>query len=257
MSCLAFSREGCGESLAVHVRRVLAVWDMLRPLYARTARRAVDAVGFDPVEYAIVAHDLGKLAGAYQRGQRGAYRHEVVSAYLAYKGLGGVDEDARVAVAAAVLLHHEPIIMSAYVAEVGEDYLPVYVLRRELERSNLKVECDWGELRPLLEGYPGLYKAVEQWAAGGLEVGDVLGVLKRVLVLTSIGDVERAHIMRARVGAVLYPLVVADSVAAHIGREVCERCGGEGTRIAEWALGGAEPLKRDEVVEKVCRVGRT
>lgn len=253
--CLAYSKEGCSESFVEHVERVVAVWDMLRPYYLLPVQRAL-GVGGDPVLYAAVAHDFGKLALAYQAGKRHLYRHELLSAYFAYKCFEG-PEEAKVAVSAAVWLHHEPIITSAYITQLGESYMPLYVVKRTLEflQEELVVGCDYQEVSSYVRKWNScLAESLEQWAERGLDVAEVMRILKRVLVKATVGGIERAHVMRAKIAAVLYPLIVADGVAAYVGRAVCGRCGEEqrGTKVIRAALCGAEPLDKAALL-KLCR----
>lgn len=252
MTCLAWSEGRCAEEYGRHIERALAVWSKLRPKYLPAIKRAV-GVGVDVVEYAIIVHDLGKLATAYQKGRRWEYRHEVVSAYFAYKGLEPVvGSDAAAAVAAAVLLHHEPLLTSAYISGLGERYLPIYAVRKMLEEHDISPACN-----PLTEAgravsYPELREELERWGRGEVAAREVLDVVKRVIVLTAVGDSARLHAMRAKTAAVLYPLVVSDSVAAHVGRALCGGCGGEGTKVVELALKGAEPLDEEELRRELC-----
>ncbi len=254
MTCTAYEGGTCQETFVRHVKRVLAVWEELKPYYLKGVQRIL-GVELDPVEYAIVAHDLGKLAVQYQKGERRRYRHEVVSSYLAYVGLSEdeVDEGARIAISAAVLLHHEPIITSAYITGIGERYLPVYKLRKELENSDVGFACSGdAELFALLDKWGGLRDAVGKWKRDGLDVRDVLATVKRIIVMTSMGSPEWNHQARAKVGAVLYPLVVADGIAADIGRNRCEKCGeGGGTRVVRAAY-EAELINVGRLVKKLC-----
>ncbi|MFN3805466.1 MAG: hypothetical protein ACK4SY_10450 [Pyrobaculum sp.] len=232
-----------GEEFLWHVRRALAVWQEVRRYYERSVRRALGDVGVDLVEYAIASHDLGKLADSYQKGDRFRYRPEVVSAYLAYRGLEGLGEGVRLAVAAAVLLHHEPIILSTYVAKPGERYLPVYVLRKVLEKVDLAFTCDV-DLQ-FFQRYGKLHEVLNGWRAGGIKPADVLEVLKKVLVYVSVGEPSRTHVARAKIAALLHPLVVSDSIAAHLCR------GGGGTVVSNAALNGAELVNEGDMRKKL------
>ena len=253
MTCHAWSEGRCTEEYVRHVERALAVWGKLRPRYLPAVKRAV-GVDIDVVEYAIIAHDLGKLAKAYQEGRRSEYRHEVVSAYFAYKGLEPVAEhDAAAVVAAAVLLHHEPLLTSAYISGLGEHYLPIYAVRKMLEKHAISPACDpLGEAGKTVDKYPELMRELERWGRGEVTAKEVLDVIKRVIALTAVGDSVRLHTMRAKTAAVLYPLVVSDSVAAHVGRALCSKCGGEGTKVVDLALKGAEPLDMEELRRELC-----
>ncbi|WP_258870679.1 hypothetical protein [Pyrobaculum aerophilum] len=108
MICCAYwdDRGNCAEPYDDHIAKALENWKIMKPYYSWVIKQ----FGFDAVEIAIKFHDLGKLARAYvDRSQRRLYRHELLSAYLALKAL---EDEARYYVAAAVALHHEPIIMA-------------------------------------------------------------------------------------------------------------------------------------------------
>lgn len=252
MTCRAWGEGQCAEEYRRHVERALAVWEKLRPRYLPAVKRAI-GVDIDVVDYAIAVHDLGKLAKAYQVGGRREYRHEVVSAYFAYKGLkGAAGSEVAAVVAAAVLLHHEPILTSAHISGLGEHYLPIYAVRKMLESHDLTPACD-----PLVEagkaaGYPPLREELERWRRGEITAMQILDTIKKVIVLTSVGDPAQLHEVRAKTAAVLYPLVVSDSVAAHVGRALCTGCNGEGTKVVELALNGAEPLDVEELRRELC-----
>lgn len=253
MRCLAWKGDQCAEDYRRHVDRALTVWDKLRSRYLPAVKRAV-GVDIDVVEYAIAVHDLGKLAKAYQTGRRRDYRHEVVSAYFAYKGLEqAVGRDVAAVVAAAVLLHHEPLLTSAYISGLGERYLPIYAVRKMLEGHDLSPACDpLAEVGRTAEKYPELRGELERWGRGGIATQDILDVIKRVIVLTAVGDSARLHAMRAKTAAVLYPLVVSDSLAAYVGRSLCGSCGERGTKVVDLALGGAEPVREEELMRELC-----
>lgn len=251
--CLAYSKEGCSESFVDHVERVVAVWELLKPYYLLPVQRAL-GVGGDPVLYAALVHDFGKLARAYQAGKRRFYRHEVVSAYFAYKCFEG-PEEAKTAVSAAVWLHHEPIITFAYITQLGESYMPLYIVKRTLEflQDELAVGCDYQDVASYVKRWSScLADELERWDKKGLDVADVIKILRRVLVKATVGGIERAHVMRAKIAAVLYPLVVADGIAAYWGRAICGKCGEEaGTKVVRAALSGAEPLDKN-ALQKLC-----
>ncbi len=255
MTCHAWKGGQCVEEYGRHIKRALTVWEKLRPIYFPAVRRAI-GVDLDVVEYAIVVHDLGKLAKAYQVGRRGEYRHEVVSAYFAYKGLEPVvGGEIAAVVAAAVLLHHEPILTSAYISGLGERYLPIYAVRKMLEEHDLSPACDpLAEAGDAVNKYPELKKELERWGNGGLTPRDMLEVVKEIVVQTAVGDSARLHAMRAKAAAVLYPLVVSDSVAAHVGRSLCgcDERDKKGTKIVDLALKGAEPLDVEALRRELC-----
>jgi len=223
MRCCAYWLRdgGCGEGYEEHVDAVLKNWALMKPFYERWLRRVF---GFDVVEVAIWFHDLGKLAAAYKSGS-GRYRHEVLGAYLAYKVLGG---EVRYYVSAAVALHHEPIIMGAYVGELGERSLNVSTLLAMLRGSDLAMYCNYSPAEELLK------RAVEIWRRG-IEASDVVAVFGEVLAFLTAGPASERRRKRLLVAGILQPLVVADSVAAMMNR------GGSGTKIARTAVSGAEP----------------
>ncbi len=225
MSCCAYWDEGgsCVETYEKHIERVLEKWKAMRPYY----RKWVEGnFGIDAVELAIKFHDLGKLAGAYgDRSQRRLYRHEVLGAYFAYRLLEG---DLRYYVAAAVALHHEPIIMGAYVGELGESRLNISTLWAMLRDVDLSLSCDYVPADSYLK------KAVDLWRRG-VDVSDVTAAFRDVLAFLSAGTAVERRRKRLLVAGILHPLVVADSTAAMEGRR------GRGTKIARAAKSGAEP----------------
>jgi CRISPR-associated endonuclease Cas3-HD len=211
------------ETYEEHVERVLEKWKAMRPYY----RKWVEGkFGIDAVELAIKFHDLGKLAGAYgDRSQRRLYRHEVLGAYFAYRLLEG---DLRYYVAAAVALHHEPIIMGAYVGELGESRLNISTLWAMLRDVDLSLSCDYVPADSYLK------KAIDLWRRG-VDVSDVTAAFRDVLAFLSAGTAVERRRKRLLVAGILHPLVVADSTAAMEGRR------GRGTKIARAAKSGAEP----------------
>ncbi|MEM1890487.1 MAG: CRISPR-associated endonuclease Cas3'' [Pyrobaculum sp.] len=244
--CLAYRSNDGEEEFVKHVVRVLEVWKELKKYYQGGLSRAFPSVkDFDLMRYAILTHDLGKLAAHYQNNKPGDYRHEVVSAYFAYHGAAELEEEVRLTLAAAVMLHHEPIILSTYVSRLGERYLPIYVVRRALERVDLSYGCGDDVINFIKSENQSVGALLEKWRSQSLDPKEVLEVVKKIVAQFTVGSIRNLHVKRARVAAILHPLVVADSVAAHIGR------GGDGTRVSKRALEGAEMLDIKELRERL------
>nr|WP_287069199.1 CRISPR-associated endonuclease Cas3'' [Pyrobaculum sp.] len=224
MICCAYWDKGgeCQEPYDEHIERVMRKWEVMRSYY----RWVIKQFGFDVVEIAIKFHDLGKLARAYvDKNQRRFYRHEILGAYFALKTLEG---EARYYIAAAVALHHEPIIVGAYIGQLGETRLNISALWAMLREADLGLACDYSPKDAFVE------KALELWK-GGISASDVVDGFRELLAFISAGTSAERRRKRLLVAGILHPLVVADSTAAVEGR------GGEGTRIARAALAGAEP----------------
>lgn len=221
--CAYWNEEGkCVEGYDEHVSRVLNKWEALKPFYIKWVYRNF---GVDAVELAIKFHDLGKLARAYvEKAQRRYYRHELLGAYFAFKALEG---DVRYYVAAAVALHHEPIIMGSYVGGLGETRLNISTLWAMLQEADLSLACSYDPKDAVVR------KALEEWRRVSLR--DVVAAFKELLAFFSAGIAAERRRKRLLVAGILHPLVVADSIAAMEGR------GGRGTKIARAALEGAEP----------------
>lgn len=237
--CYAYRGDNSAEEYTAHIERALRTWSHIKKYYAGGVERAFPNAGkADLVQFAILTHDLGKLASHYQQGRPGSYRHEVVSAYFAYRyGPGALTEEERAALAAAVMLHHEPIILSAYVTRLGESYLPIYVVRKALEEADLTYGCGDDVIQYYAAKDKRLAEALERWRDRGLDRSEVLAAVKKIVVATSVGEPTRLHVMRTKTAAILHPLVVSDSVAAHIWRQP-----GRGTAVSRQALTGAEPI---------------
>lgn len=265
--CAYLNDEGvCVESYKEHVRRAITVWKELKPYYSQALQRVLGYSNpeCDVIELSLLLHDLGKLVKDYfdfkKRRSRGILRHEIIGAYSVWIALEklGVNSVARDILALAVMLHHEPIILSAYVTGLGEWYLTVANLKRVLSEAELETNCDIdrliSELEEVVKSCNMKYiTSVISSELRDLENkrDDMIRVLRELIARFSVGEPSRLRELRARVAAVAQILVVADSVAAYYGRSLCK--GSEdGTWTAKQALRGAEILDVDRLRSVLC-----
>ena len=248
--CAYFRGDKCIEGFIEHIEASLSVWRELKPYYYKSVLRSMSlrSPSIDFVELALVLHDFGKLAGEYQVHRRSVvFRHEVLSGYVAFKvleSLSGIEGDIRYIVSMAVMLHHEPIILSAYATRLGEKHLTISNLRKVIELSDLTLSCEL-DLEYFNKFNYGRTIAgfIEKWDNEGLDPDDIVNVLRDLIIKATIGDLKRLHIIRAKVASILHLIVVSDSIAAHI-----KRCDG-GTWVSRRALEGAEALDRERLAK--------
>ncbi len=170
------------------------------------------------------------------------------------------------------MLHHEPIIMKAYVGEYGEKYLTISNLKRVIEkltensgssnlfRPNCDVKTTMEHVTNLLirSGYAdhsikeAVMRFIDNWIKG-VNGEELFKTLKEIIAWSSVmGDPDTLLIRRAKVALLLHPLVVSDSLAANIIRG--KGCGryevDEGTFITRRALDGAEFIT-DELIQVI------
>ena len=114
------------QSLDEHIRGMLDYWEKIKHRYVTTIIRALNAYSLElsPEEadefmkLLIKLHDIGKASKIYQkhiledRSLKG-FRHEVVSAYYAYRFIKKRWKNEKLAFIGAltIMLHHEPIVM--------------------------------------------------------------------------------------------------------------------------------------------------
>ncbi len=271
--CAYYEGDECVESFIAHIDSSLKVWRHLKPYYIGSVTRAAGYLDLDPVEFALVVHDFGKLAREYRVNRRG-YRHELISSYVAYEVLrdlaGRLDlgDDVLLSISLAVLLHHESIIMSAYVSSFGERYLTVSNIRRVVEKADLGLGCDVSSLIDYLgrlSSYSrsaGIYidyvvDFLSRWGTSPLPAERVVDGLRYLILRSSVGDPDSLHVIRAKAAAVLHPLVVSDSIAAYVSRSLCrdrdpDSLRDEGTWVVRRVLSGAEPIDLDLVKSSIC-----
>ncbi len=260
--CAYYSGDACLEPYWLHIGLAVAAVDLIKPFYGAALERLYTRLGVarqlpDLLVAAVVLHDAGKLVEEYRRGGRKRYRHEVVSAYTAYRVLTelGHNEEAATVAGLAVLLHHEPITFSALVTGLGYQRLPMMEVYAMVRRSDLRVAegCDPYETA---EGLKKLRLQSHSLADDARTVAEKMAGLLASLH-SSRDEIEEtlaelvaatgsSEAMRARVAALLHPLVLADQLAAQCSPR---RGDGGGTWLTRRALGldgqpPAEPLPR-------------
>ena len=270
--CAFYDRDGnCLEGYWDHIGLVLAAVQLLRRYYAGSLQRLYQRLGHsghDLLTIAAVAHDAGKLVEEYRLGSRRRYRHETMSAYVAYKVAMelGVGEEAALTTALAVMLHHEPITFSALVTGLGLSRLPMMEVYAMIRRSDLRYtnKCDLNDFRKKLDLLrqalhldnnvaDTAYRAAEYMTRMLEKLDTDMDSVEEVLAeLIAEATVSGSQVRRARVAALLHPLVLADQLAAECSpyRQV-----GKGTWLTRRALGRdgfpkAEPLPSDG--QQVC-----
>jgi len=214
------------QSYEGHIENMIKCWEKIRRKYQKTLERIlklnVEKINF-LVKAMIILHDSGKCTVFYQdainRNEAiGRYRHEIVSAYLAYKLLKNVVEEPHLSVlSAAILLHHEPILMGC-VSIQREKGITLTDIRGRIEyprtdygaREKTKMlHPDFGELFTyLFDKYLNVKLSPD---VDEINPGDLVETLGRVIALTSLcGDDSWRQEMRGIVALLLYILVVCD-----------------------------------------------
>lgn len=131
------------ECFLKHTGKLLEGWDLIRGKYLPSLSRLATVAGVSAdeavsrtdqaIKLALAFHDLGKLTEPYASGDRAQFRHELVGGWLLWSRLGHLTgwRPLVKAVAQAVLLHHEPILM-AQIAHAGERGLTLTDVWRRL-----------------------------------------------------------------------------------------------------------------------------
>jgi CRISPR-associated endonuclease Cas3-HD len=235
MTCYsAFDKNGAGrESYCQHINLALEEWRRLKPYYWDWVSRMFD--GVDAVEIAILFHDLGKLGKAYIDAytdrklsphlRRASRRHELISAYWAYRVLPA---PLNYYIATAVALHHEPILLGVYAGALGERRIQVSTIYAMLKAIELGLGCKPECVDPRVK------QALDLWERGEINAGLATDAFRDIVAFLSAGPSNEVRRKRALVGGLLHLLVIADSRAAMRGRQ------GKGTRLAQLSL-QAEP----------------
>lgn len=272
MTCCAYYQQGkCTEPYSVHIRLALAAAAAVKRYYARPLerlQRRLGVGGFDLLAAAVVLHDAGKLVAEYQSGDRRRYRHEVISAHIAYRAVEKLaTRDAAVVTALAVMLHHEPISFSALVTGLGYRRLPVMEVYAMVRRSDLRPaeSCDPAslskEIRGLRLGDPAMestaYSTAEAMAQQVSVLADHIEEVEEALAeILAEAIAQSPQRWRLLAAALLHPLALADQLAA----QCSPYRGGEGTWLTKRALGldkrpRAEPLPGDpsQLCAAVCQ----
>ena len=217
-----------------HIVSMIECWDKyLRRKYAKSLARVLEVKSSlldDIVKFTLIMHDSGKCTLFYQQNLTNPkrYRHEIVSAYLAYRLSEGVfEERIRYVLSGSIFLHHEPILMGS-ISFQRERGVTLTDIRGRLEYPDPdkfeKVESAkmlHRSFKSLLNGLlsqhlnssdvvneilDNLYAIEEE-----LNVDDMVNTIgKIVAVLALAGDDTWRHTMRIQVSALQYILVVCD-----------------------------------------------
>jgi len=214
------------QSYEGHIEDMLKCWEKIRRKYQKTLERVLklDAEKIDfLVKAMIILHDSGKCTEFYQdvisRNESvGRYRHEIVSAYLAYEMLKNtINEPYPSIISATILLHHEPILMGC-VSTQREKGVTLTDIRGRIEYPRVdygareKAKTLHPEFNELFKYLFDKYLKVEL----NLDIDEVnsdylVETVGRVIALTSLsGDDSWKQEMRSMVALLLYILVVCD-----------------------------------------------
>jgi CRISPR-associated endonuclease Cas3-HD len=235
MTCYsAFDKSGAGiEDYCQHINLALEEWRRLKPYYRGWVSRMFN--GVDAIELAILFHDLGKLGRAYINAcrnrklpkylRRASRRHELISAYWAYRVL---PTPLNYYVATAVALHHEPILLGAYAGALGERRIQVSTIYAMLKAIELGLGCMPECIDPRVK------QALDLWERREISPDLATDAFRDIATFLSAGSSSEVRRKRALVGGLLHLLVIADSRAAMKGR------GGSGTKLARLSC-QAEP----------------
>ncbi|MEM4847490.1 MAG: HD domain-containing protein [Thermosphaera sp.] len=245
VACAYYENDSCKETLCEHTLRILNVWDKcVAKYYLRALTRVLGKKTDLLMDIALLMHDTGKLIYVYAESKyRRFYRHEIVSAYYAYKMLRNLNianNEYDYIIPLAILLHHEPGILGKYAGEIGERYVTFSTVKAMLEdipSNKLEPVRDSAFERLICDrlGKRGINvdtcrSSLDQ-VLPSINHTDVESTVKNLLAKVLHGDISWRSVTRARVAAVLHPLVLSDSLAAYIGRM------DSGTWVVRRALG--------------------
>jgi len=237
------------QSYEEHIVEMLKCWDKIREKYQKTLVRILKAEKVDfLVKAMIILHDSGKGTEFYQEAisqNKGLerYRHEIVSSYLAYKLLDNrVQEPHLSVISAALLLHHEPILMGC-IGTQRERGITLTDIRGRVEypRGGYEAEYKTKKLHSgFKETFENLFRKYLNFECdinlNEIEIDDLIRVIGRIISLTSLsGDDSWRQQMRSMVALLLHILVVCDYYGAR-GR------GGDEPKFRreiEWEWGGS------------------
>lgn len=234
-----------------HVQEMLKCWKILRDKYQKSLQRilrlSVEEVD-TLVKAIIILHDSGKCTEFYQDAIKQnkpimRYRHEVVSAYLAYEVLKNrIDEPFLSVASATILLHHEPILMGC-ISTQREKGITLTDIRGRIEypygaetsdtirNKTKKLHIEFNELlRSLLNEnrIVAEYDDIDE-----IDVNSLIETLGKSITITSIvGDSFWRQKMRSMVSSLLYVNLVCDYYGSR-------KRGGESrfAREIEWEWG--------------------
>jgi len=257
--CYSYIEDGNPiEKYFEHIDAALIVWREIRQYYYDAVTRVLELEEFDPVEFAIVVHDLGKLTREYKTHRGKFFRHELFSAYSCYKILKRAHNEDQKAlpITLSVLLHHEPILLSAYAGNLGENYVAVSNIKKILHESNLSLACNPASFGKYCLG-DRINEFIDKWKGIGQSElkDDAFKLLKEIILKSTVGPQKQLTKIRAKAAALLYPLTVCDSIAAEMVRGDCKNVQREkkGTWVTERAKSGAEQIKYEDLKKKVVK----
>lgn len=214
------------QSYEGHIENMLKCWEKIRRKYQKTLERILklntEKIDF-LIKAMIILHDSGKCTEFYQDAISqneavGRYRHEIVSAYLAYELLKNMVEEPYLSVvSAAILLHHEPILMGC-VSTQREKGITLTDIRGRIEyprtdyEAGEKAKTLHPEFKELFKYLFDKYLDVKlNTDVNKIDSDDLVETLGRVIALTSLcGDDSWRQEMRSMVALLLYILVVCD-----------------------------------------------
>ena len=216
-----------------HIHKMIECWEnYLKPKYIKSLQRVleIDESTLDYIiKYMLIVHDSGKCTEYYQQNITSPkrYRHEIVSSYLAYKLIDNViDDRLRYLVSGAILLHHEPILMSSisYQRERGITLTDVrgrieYPSGSNRDDSARRLHHDFKRLfeylfkQYLSDNNEISAKIINNIAnlSSEIDVNDLINMLGDIVAILSLaGDDVWRHKMRFQVSALQYILIVCD-----------------------------------------------
>ena len=217
------------QSYEEHIENMVKCWEKIRRKYKKTLERILklnaEKIDF-LVKAIIILHDSGKCTVFYQdeinrNKSIGRYRHEIVSAYLAYELLKNLVEEPYLSlVSATILLLHEPILMGC-VSTQREKGITLTDIRGRINYPS--IDRDSGEkaktLHPefkdlfkyLFDKYLNVKLNMENMDINKIDSDNLVETLGKIIALTSLcGDDFWRQEMRSVISLLLYILVVCD-----------------------------------------------
>jgi CRISPR/Cas system-associated endonuclease Cas3-HD len=264
MSCCAFyCEEKCVETYIDHIKNVLKAWSSVKSYYKKPLNRVIGAYNFDPIAIALTLHDIGKILKIYKIPRyRYMYRHEIIGAYVVYKILHDISNDLAITLSLAVMLHHEPAIIGAYMGELGERYLTLTTLRSILENYSDMLVIDeetcnidtlvqeLALLKEVAEMRDKIFVVKKTLYNLNSNILDIIETMRELILASSVGSPFKLNVLRNKVATLLHMLAISDSIGAYIGRRSkCKKDNDEGTWIIERIREGAEPISIDSFME--------
>ncbi|ADC66004.1 CRISPR-associated HD domain protein [Ferroglobus placidus DSM 10642] len=216
-----------------HVNGMIECWNKyLKKKYAKSLTRVLrvnSSLLDEIVKFTLILHDAGKCTLYYQQNITSPkrYRHEIVSAYLAYRLSEDVFEKRiRHVISGSIFIHHEPILMGS-ISFQRERGVTLTDIRGRIEypsSSRLeKVESTkimHNNFKSLLESLlinhlnsNTIDKMLDNLRSikTELSVDDIVNTIGNIVsTLALAGDDTWRHMARIQVSALQYILVVCD-----------------------------------------------